>query len=186
MPDPRAETLRSAAIDRESGERVHELVPRPRVVGPGRRERAYLAKQAELERELALRVHALSERSRELAQTTSELERRENELAAAALCERGAQRAADRLERRLEATREDAEALRASQNRLLVALGALQRENELLRERLASGGARAIAATPTSTVAAELAFDERAAASARPDARAKARRGLLDRLRRAR
>lgn len=117
-------------LDAESGEPVVELVPvaRPRVVGPGRKERAYLARQAELERELA---------------------RRAREIELAGLCERGAQRAADRLERALADRTAESARLEADGKRLLVALGALQRENELLRERLGlAEGPRAVAALP--------------------------------------
>ncbi|MBK7877248.1 MAG: hypothetical protein IPJ77_16145 [Planctomycetes bacterium] len=123
------------ALDAHTGEPVFELVPvapgaaaRPRVVGPGRKEREYLARAAELERELA---------------------RRARELELAALCERGTRRAADRLERRLAEREAETARLDAEQKRLLVALGALQRENELLRERLAlTEGPRAAARLP--------------------------------------
>ena len=81
----------------------------PRIVGPGRRERAYLEKVAALEREI---------------ETIS-------------LVERGSGRRLDRMERKLAATREAALDLEQKEKRLILALGALQRENELLRERLA-------------------------------------------------
>jgi hypothetical protein len=89
-------------------ERIYEIVPAPRVVGPGRKERAYLARLAGLERELE----------------------------AASLVERGSARRLDRMERKLEAVREAARALEQKEHRLILALGAMQRENELLRERL--------------------------------------------------
>jgi hypothetical protein len=109
--------------------------PRPRVVGPGRKERAYLARAAELERALAERA--------------AELERRAQELQLAALCERGAQRAADRLERAVDEQRAELARRAAGERRLLVALGALQRENELLRARLGKAlGPRVLAALP--------------------------------------
>jgi len=86
-----------------------------RAVGPGRRERVYLARVAALEAELE----------------------------AAALVERGAGRRLDRMERKLHALREATTALEQKEHRLILALGALQRENEMLREKLAlSGGAR--------------------------------------------
>jgi hypothetical protein len=81
----------------------------PRVVGPGRREREYIEKLAE----------------------------RQRVLDAAALVERGSARRLDRMERKLEAVREAALAAGQRENRLILALGALQRENEMLREKLA-------------------------------------------------
>lgn len=96
-------------------ERVFEIVPAaprrwgpPRVVGPGRRERAYLEKLARLE----------------------------SELESASLVERGSARRLDRMERKLEAVREAARSLEQKEHRLILALGAVQRENEILRERL--------------------------------------------------
>jgi len=117
--------MRPASSD-PTGEPVYELRPTAppelRVVGPGRRERAYLARVAGLEGELV---------------------RRTRELELSALVERGATRAADRLERELAARLRDRRALEAVQKRLILALGALQRENELLRAELAlPGGAR--------------------------------------------
>ena len=94
-------------------EREVEIQPAPRVVGPGRRERAYLARVASLEREI---------------ETVS-------------LVERGSARRLDRMERKLAATREAALAAHAAaeqrEKRLILALGALQRESEILREKLA-------------------------------------------------
>ena len=107
----------------ETAERTFELIPAPRVVGPGRRERAYLERIAELD--AAVRA-------------------RESELAAAGLVERGSTRRLDRMERKLDAVREAAVAVEQREKRLILALGALQRENELLRERtreLESGSA---------------------------------------------
>ncbi len=80
-----------------------------RLVGPGRKERAYLAKVAALEREIET----------------------------VALVERGSARRLDRMERKLAANREAALVLEQKEKRLILALGALQRENELLREKLA-------------------------------------------------
>ena len=80
-----------------------------KLVGPGRKERAYLAKVAELEREIET----------------------------IGLVERGSARRLDRMERKLAATREAALVLEQKEKRLILALGALQRENELLREKLA-------------------------------------------------
>lgn len=99
------------------------LVPSPpraeaRVVGPGRREREYLARVAGLRETLAAR---------------------ERELEAVALVERGSARRLDRMERKLDAVREAALAAGQKEHRLILALGALQRENEILREKLALG-----------------------------------------------
>jgi hypothetical protein len=80
-----------------------------KLVGPGRKERAYLGRVAELEREI---------------ETIS-------------LVERGSARRLDRMEKKLAATREAALALEQQEKRLILALGALQRENEILREKLA-------------------------------------------------
>jgi hypothetical protein len=100
-----------------------ELTPRPaarmRVVGPGRRERAYL------------------ERVRELEQRSDLLGR---ELDVSRRLERGCQRLIDRLEDRADADRERLAEAEQAQKRLVLALGALQRDNELLRERLALAG----------------------------------------------
>jgi hypothetical protein len=94
-----------------------------RIVGPGRRERGYQAQLAALQ---------------------SSLETRDRELEAASLVERGSARRLDRMERKLEAVREATVALEQKEHRLILALGGLQRENELLREKLAlSAGASA-------------------------------------------
>lgn len=86
-----------------------------RVIGPGRRERTYQRRISELEGEVDRRANALSTLRRELELT--------------ALVERGTGRWADRIEDRLDDARQQA-------NRLLVTLGALQRENEALRAEL--------------------------------------------------
>lgn len=102
----------------ESGEPVFVIVPHapeqpaPRVVGPGRRELAYLARVAELEREVDL----------------------------ATLVERGSARRLDRMEGALDEKRRETEALAQREKRMVLALGAMQRENEILRERLALAG----------------------------------------------
>lgn len=117
----------ASAIGTEPGETGTEPVvvlvplpprPLPKVVGPGRREREYLARVGGLE---------------------STLGERERELAAAALVERGSVRRLDRMERKLEAVREVVALQEQKEHRLILALGALQRENEILRERLALG-----------------------------------------------
>lgn len=86
-----------------------------RVVGPGRRERTYQRRVSELESEVDRRASALATLRRELEVT--------------ALVERGTGRWADRIEGQLDGARQQA-------NRLLVTLGALQRENETLRAEL--------------------------------------------------
>jgi hypothetical protein len=111
--DPSTHACDGAA--RDAAERVVEIVPRPRrvwprVVGPGRRERAYLERLAALERELAV----------------------------AGIVERGAVRRATRIERELTHSREAARTLEQREHRLILALGALQNENERLRARLAT------------------------------------------------
>ncbi|MBM3989510.1 MAG: hypothetical protein FJ298_00735 [Planctomycetes bacterium] len=107
----------------ESGERVYELpAARPRVVGPGRREQGYLD---QIERLEARRVQA--EREREAAQ--AQRQRLAGELEWSARVERGSVRRAERLEGELRTSEE-------AQKRLLLALGAVQRENELLRQRV--------------------------------------------------
>ena len=107
------------AIDAETGERAIEIAPlaRPepehvlavRITGPGRRERRYIEALAVRERELAI----------------------------ADVLERGARRRMNRLERDLAQSRASEQARVLVANRLILALGALQRDNELLRERLA-------------------------------------------------
>jgi hypothetical protein len=101
------------------------------VVGPGRKERAYLARIAAFEATRRRDEAAMRESAGELALSRAALEMAQR-------VERGCQRRLDRLEERLD--RRDLELARAHQahKRMAVALGALQRENELLRQRLAS------------------------------------------------
>jgi hypothetical protein len=99
-----------------SAEPIVEIfpVPRgapPRIVGPGRREKEYLARVAGLE----------------------------TALDAAALVERGSSRRLDRMDRKLDMVGEVVELQQKKEHRLILALGALQRENEMLREKLALG-----------------------------------------------
>jgi len=86
-----------------------------RVVGPGRRERAYLERVAELE-------STLTSRARELEASTR--------------LERGCQRLIDRLEHHVDLDREQLAQLQQQQKQLILALGAAQREVEMLREQL--------------------------------------------------
>jgi hypothetical protein len=105
------------------GERVVELVPQaPKVVGPGRREREYQQRIAAL--------------ARQEAQAREAAERLARELAVAEKVERGTQRRIDRLEDTVGREREAFQRSEEAQKRLLLALGAVQRENELLRERV--------------------------------------------------
>ena len=109
----------------EAREREFTLPARPpqnfphgllgRIVGPGRRERAYLEQVADLEATLAARS---------------------NELAASTRLERGCQRLIDRLEHHIDADREQVARLHRQQKQLILALGAAQREVELLRDQL--------------------------------------------------
>lgn len=86
-----------------------------RVVGPGRRERGYLDRLARLERSLA---------------------EREVELDVSTRLERGCQRMLDRLEKQSDADRAQVAQLQQQQKQLILALGAAQREVEMLREQL--------------------------------------------------
>lgn len=85
-----------------------------RVVGPGRLERGYRARLESLEKDLAERARSLD---------------------CAALVERGQARLLDRLEADIERERAANATLAQREKRLILALGALQRENELLRLR---------------------------------------------------
>lgn len=108
--------------------------PMPRVVGPGRLERGYRARIESLEEDIARRARALE---------------------CAALVERGQTRLLDRLETEIERARGEVAELEQREKRLILGLGALQRENELLRasERRATrlGSARAQVGTARSS-----------------------------------
>jgi chromosome segregation ATPase len=117
---------------------VREVVIRPepgsphgaaRIVGPGRRERGYLERISALAGELALE----GERREGLRRV---LEQRAAELDTSLRVERGCQRRIDRLEERIDRERERLAQAERQHKRLALALGALQRENELLRERI--------------------------------------------------
>ena len=100
-----------------------EAQPTPRVVGPGRRELAYLQRIEGIE---------------------SELLTARRELETADLVERGSARLLDRIERELQRTSEQ-------KNRLLVTLGVLQRDNQILarRARLAEARLARLESGPT-------------------------------------
>ncbi len=105
--------------DDPTGEPVVDLVPAaevsPRVIGPGRVERAYQEKISLLEREAEV-----NERSLETA----------------GLIERGSRHLLDRMERQMESSEEALKREREASRRVCVMLGALQREAEVLREEL--------------------------------------------------
>ena len=124
-PNPAPRTTRPSAgvahdvlhrpdLGLDEGEPVVELVPR--VVGPGRRERAYLERQVQLEQALG----AAEQRA----------EKGERELQVAQLLERGADRRLDKLEG-------DLDRERGQQKRLLLAMGAMQQELQGLRSQVA-------------------------------------------------
>ena len=94
----------------------------PRVVGPGRRERAYQGECRRLESDLEAARAAWRAQSAETAQ-------KERELALLERVERGCQRHLDRLEGKVAVAGQQ-------KDRLILALGGLQRENELLRAEL--------------------------------------------------
>lgn len=108
-----------------------ELVPQsvpaaprvpPRVVGPGRRERTYIT-----------RLENLQER---LAGATEEHVQIKRELDTSVRLERGCQRLIDRMEVSWSEDRGRLDETQRQQKRLILSMGALQRENELLQERL--------------------------------------------------
>ena len=105
-----------------------ELIPRPslRVTGPGRRERTYQE-----------RIRLLEGRGRHSERDTRHLAR---ELDVAQRLERGCQRLIDRMELHHTEDRTRLGEAEQREKRLALALGALQRDNELLRERLALAG----------------------------------------------
>lgn len=88
-----------------------------RVVGPGRMERGYVERIRFLEEEAEVRARSLD---------------------TAALVERGSMHLLDRMERQLDSEEEALERERAASRRVCVMLGALQRDNEVLREELES------------------------------------------------
>jgi hypothetical protein len=111
-------------------------VLQPRPIGPGRIERAYQRRIAELEHAVSEGGERRSAAELGLAASQGELVGLRGELELAARLERGLQRHADKLEQRLETAEQ-------REKRLILTLGALQKENELLRERLAlASGAR--------------------------------------------
>ncbi|MEO2164259.1 MAG: hypothetical protein ABGY29_17210 [bacterium] len=102
-----------------------ELTPRLRIVGPGRRERQYVASIEQLERE------ALE---------------KDSALIAATLIERGTERYVERIEQERIADRKQLQEVQAQGNRLLVAMGSMQKENERLVGELQRANNRIAAA----------------------------------------
>lgn len=108
-----------------------------RVIGPGRFERGYLQRLSGLAAELEV----VRERERRLAESMRESSAA---LEVSQRVERGCQRHIDRLEQRLESRTQALLESERAHKRLALAIGALQRENELLRERATA----ALAAAP--------------------------------------
>lgn len=156
------------------------LVPRP--IGPGRVERAYQRRIAELEGAVSETASRCGAAQGQLAATESRLEASQGELRGlrgeletAGRLERGLQRHADKLEQRLETASQ-------REKRLILALGSLQKENELLRERRALASAERAALLHASTGrAADPSPRPVRQTSARKRAKAE-RAGLLARL----
>lgn len=110
IPKP-ARAAGPASLRRVTGDGDVEFTPRLRIVAPGRRERQYIANAERLEREALEKDSALD---------------------AATLIERGTERYVDRIEQERVADRERLQQVQAQGNRLLVAMGAMQKENERL------------------------------------------------------
>jgi hypothetical protein len=154
------------------------IVLEPRPIGPGRIERGYQRRIAELECAVTEASELRSAAELGLASSQGQLLGLRGELEVAARLERGLQRHADKLEQRLDTAEQ-------REKRLVLALGALQKENELLRERLqlASGIQR-----PTLGTGTDRARDPTQRATPQPPARTVSRRakrerpGLLARL----
>jgi hypothetical protein len=100
-------------------------------VGPGRRERGYLERIAALETTSARAATDARRQADELRFARAALELGQR-------VERGCQRRLDRLEERLDRREQELAQAHRSHKGMALALGALQRENELLRQRLAS------------------------------------------------
>jgi len=125
---PYSMVLRSGQTD-PGGEPVVLLRPAtPRVVGPGRRERTYQDRIADLQAE-----NEAVGRAQVKLQAEVEVSR---------LVERGTGRLVDRLERSLEQGQAELGEVRSQGHRLMVALGALQRENRVLHAELEQERAR--------------------------------------------
>ena len=156
------------------GERRAVLEPRP--IGPGRIERAYQRRIAELEGAVSESGERRGAVERELAAAQGEARGLRGELETAGRLERGLQRHADKLELRLDTAAQ-------REKRLILALGSLQKENELLRERLELASAQRAALPAAPMPAARAAPKARPARRSEGRARPKAERaGLFARL----
>ena len=128
-----AQATAGALVER-SGRMVDgepEVLLRPvslRVTGPGRKERAYQARIEVLEADAEAAACAHGEVSRELE--------------VARLIERGTERLTDRLEAEAVRSKEQLERVQDQGKRLMVALGALQGENQVLRAELEAARSR--------------------------------------------
>ncbi len=120
-------------------------------MGPGRLERGYLERLGALERSLE-----------QAAERGSGLER---QLELSQRLERGCQTIIDRLEQRVSQDALELRTLEQREKRLILALGGLQRENELLREQLALGPGAALALAPSGAGASGVTHTDRS----RPD-----------------
>ncbi len=154
---------RSVTVSGESAQALEPGLSPPRRVGPGRLERGYQARigalQESLEREGA------RQRGLEV-----DLVRARAELEASGRVERGLQRLADRLEEKIETGAQ-------MEKRLILALGALQKENELLRHQLALA-----AAAPAPALPSRSGGTRRRERARRPEPRLAPRVGWLARL----
>ena len=118
--------------DPATGEPIVELQPTApqglRVSGPGRKERDYQSRIEDLEQAALRSARLIATRKRELQM--------------AALIERGSSRLVTRVEGELGQVRHERDELRQQGQRLVLTLGALQREAELLRKDLAQAKVR--------------------------------------------
>jgi hypothetical protein len=155
-------------------EQMIVLAPRP--IGPGRIERGYQRRIAELERAVSEAGELCSAAQLDLASSQGQILGLRGELEVAARLERGLQRHADKLEQRLETAEQ-------REKRLVLALGALQKENELLRERLAlaSGAGQPALAQGAKRVTQPPHVTSQAAERARARRAKRQRSGLLAR-----
>ena len=159
---------------RARGVGSERAVLEPRPIGPGRIERGYQRRIAELEGAVGASGERCGAAERELMAARVELAGAQGdvrglrgELDAAARLERGLQRHADKLEQRLDTASQ-------REKRLILALGSLQKENELLRERLVLASAER-AALPAAAAAGAAASAATAAPSVRPARRSAVR-----------
>jgi hypothetical protein len=132
QPAPRPS---DAGSEQVSPDESYEPMPRLRVIGPGRFERGYLHRLSGLAAELEGARECESRARERLRQTTAALE-------VSRSVERGCQRRLDRSETWLEERTQALLASERQQKRLALTLGAMQRENEMLRAQLQLAPAR--------------------------------------------